>query len=102
MKPRLSLFVAAPNITFGDDNASTRWGTLSPTPPDIFLPERRANRWWARLVYCAPSEELRAWEPPHDTGWAMMSDVGSSRAGVPEALIQWRRARGEAQPAPMI
>ena len=32
--------------------------------------------------------------------WPLMSDVASFRAGVPEALIAWRRARGEDAPLP--
>ena len=34
--------------------------------------------------------------------WPLMSDVGSFRAGVPEALIHWRRAKGEPPPKPMV
>ncbi len=43
----------------------------------------------------------RPWEPPA-SDWALMADVSSFRAGVPEALIHWRRARGEALPEPML
>lgn len=59
------------------------------------------RRWAAWLLY-TPQEEVRPWTPPSDLGWAMMSDVGSCRAGVPDALIQWRRARGETPPEPML
>ena len=36
--------------------------------------------------------------PKHD--WPLMGDVATCRAGVPEALIHWRAARGEAPPLP--
>ena len=32
--------------------------------------------------------------------WPLMGDILSHRAGVPEHLIQWRRAMGEEDPAP--
>ena len=32
--------------------------------------------------------------------WPLMCDLGSFRAGVPDALIAWRKARGEALPLP--
>lgn len=32
--------------------------------------------------------------------WALMSDVSTIRAGVPEALIRWREAEGETAPEP--
>lgn len=34
------------------------------------------------------------------TDWPLMGDVVTVRAGVPEALILWRRARGESLPDP--
>ena len=37
---------------------------------------------------------------PRSAGWPLMSDVATHRAGVPELLIQWRRARGEDDPDP--
>ncbi|MCV6592914.1 MAG: hypothetical protein OIF48_08190 [Silicimonas sp.] len=32
--------------------------------------------------------------------WPLMGDVATCRAGVPEALILWRKARGETPPQP--
>jgi len=34
--------------------------------------------------------------------WPLMGDVATVRAGVPEALIFWRRARGESRPEPQL
>lgn len=39
-------------------------------------------------------------ETPSKPDWALMSDVSTIRAGVPEALMRWRAARGEASPEP--
>ncbi len=44
------------------------------------------------------AETGREAEPKPD--WPLMCDVASCRAGVPEALIRWRAARGEAAPMP--
>lgn len=41
----------------------------------------------------APARALR-----HD--WPLMGDILSARGGVPEHLIRWRRAEGEADPDP--
>ncbi len=35
-------------------------------------------------------------EPKPD--WPLMGDIATCRAGVPETLIYWRRARGEDPP----
>ncbi len=40
-------------------------------------------------------------KPPR-TSWALMGDIGAARGGVPEILIEWRRARGEDDPAPQL
>lgn len=48
-----------------------------------------------------PREDEAKRLPPKPT-WPLMGDVASFRAGVPEALIQWRRARGEDDPAPQL
>ncbi len=39
---------------------------------------------------------------PARHGWAMIGDVGMCRGGVPEILIQWRRAQGEDDPRPQL
>ncbi|MEM6387888.1 MAG: hypothetical protein AAF718_16805 [Pseudomonadota bacterium] len=39
-------------------------------------------------------------EAPPKADWPLMCDVGMVRAGVPEALILWRKARGETAPLP--
>ncbi|MEO0917303.1 MAG: hypothetical protein AAFY31_10030 [Pseudomonadota bacterium] len=39
-------------------------------------------------------------DAPSKPDWPLMGDVASFRAGVPEALIHWRRARGERAPSP--
>ncbi len=36
------------------------------------------------------------------SGWVLMGDIATHRAGVSEHLIQWRRAMGEADPEPML
>lgn len=36
--------------------------------------------------------------PVPKADWPLMCDVATCRAGVPEALILWRRARGEDPP----
>ncbi len=43
--------------------------------------------------------ETRQDEAPKDD-WPLMGDVASFRAGVPEAVIRWRAARGEDAPRP--
>ena len=48
-----------------------------------------------------PAEREAERQPPKPT-WPLMGDVASFRAGVPEALIQWRRAQGEDDPAPQL
>ncbi len=39
-------------------------------------------------------------EAPPKLDWPLMSDVSTIRAGVPEVLVLWRRARGEPAPRP--
>ena len=39
---------------------------------------------------------------PAKTSWPLMCDVHGCRAGVPEHLIQWRRAAGEDDPDPQL
>ena len=68
-----------------------------PATTGTFLPQQ----WVAWLLY-TPQEIVQPWTPPSDIGWPMISDLGSFRAGVPETLIQWRRARGESRPDPML
>ena len=34
--------------------------------------------------------------------WPLMGDVASARGGVPEILIQWRRAEGANDPDPQL
>lgn len=60
------------------DATSSEWGIAPPFPAD-----ERAKH--------APK--------PH---WPLMGDVVSARVGVPEHLIQWRRARGEDDPEPRL
>ena len=43
-------------------------------------------------------EPARPAAPKDD--WPLMGDLVTCRAGVPEALINWRKARGEALPVP--
>ncbi|MBT8413963.1 MAG: hypothetical protein KJO30_06475 [Boseongicola sp.] len=40
--------------------------------------------------------------PAPKTSWPLMGDVLASRGGVPEHLIQWRRAMGEDDPEPKL
>lgn len=49
-----------------------------------------------------PAAEATGEPPRRRAGWPLMGDVASARAGVPELLIQWRRAQGLADPAPML
>jgi hypothetical protein len=39
-------------------------------------------------------------ERPRTADWPLMGDIVSARGGVPEHLIRWRRAEGEADPDP--
>ncbi len=34
--------------------------------------------------------------------WPLMGDIASARGGVPEILIQWRRAEGMDDPDPQL
>ena len=45
--------------------------------------------------------EVKTSHPPKPT-WVLMGDVASFRAGVPEHLIQWNRAKGEKDPDPQL
>ena len=50
-----------------------------------------------------PEVRVRPLPPPRaKTDWPLMCDVATCRAGVPEALIQWRKAKGEKPPEPML
>ena len=49
-------------------------------------------------LFDAPSRTAKPHSPKND--WPLMGDVATCRAGVPEALIQWRKARGEDAPEP--
>ena len=40
--------------------------------------------------------------PTPKASWPLMGDVLVSRGGVPEHLIQWRRAMGEDDPEPLL
>ncbi len=46
------------------------------------------------LSFFAPREDIRP-EPSAKTTWALIGDINSHRAGIPEHLIEWRRAKGE-------
>ncbi|MBT8456098.1 MAG: hypothetical protein HKO95_05675 [Rhodobacteraceae bacterium] len=48
------------------------------------------------------AEAETAPEPKPRHSWPLMGDVASARGGVPEVLIQWRRAQGEDDPAPQL
>ena len=37
---------------------------------------------------------------PPKADWPLMCDVATLRAGVPEALIHWRKAEGKSPPQP--
>ncbi len=50
--------------------------------------------------WLAGPAETVTWEAPRKPDWALMSDVSTIRAGVPDALIRWRAARGETAPEP--
>ena len=41
------------------------------------------------------SEDTARPELPPKTSWPLMGDINSHRAGIPEHLIEWRRAKGE-------
>lgn len=47
-----------------------------------------------------PLSAVSVREDPPKTDWPLMGDVTGVRAGVPDALIAWRRARAEAAPRP--
>ncbi|MGR3512822.1 MAG: hypothetical protein ACU0GG_08665 [Paracoccaceae bacterium] len=47
-----------------------------------------------------PSDTPATPTPVEKPDWPLMGDVTTIRAGVPEALIQWRRVRGETAPLP--
>ena len=40
--------------------------------------------------------------PRAKPSWALMGDISGFRGGVPEHLIQWRRAAGEEDPEPQL
>lgn len=46
------------------------------------------------------SEDRPALAPKES--WPLMGDVHTARGGVPEHLIQWRRAAGESDPEPQL
>ncbi|MDA8585700.1 hypothetical protein N9L47_05425 [Rhodobacteraceae bacterium] len=48
----------------------------------------------------APARTSPTPKPKQD--WPLMGDVASFRGDIPEALINWRKARGEAPPNPRI
>ena len=81
-------------------------GAAAPqTPQGIFEEMKMVAAGIAEVLVYSPPEravETSVWTPYEPVGWALMSDVGSARAGVPEALIEWRRLRCEAPPKPMI
>ncbi|MEL7149826.1 MAG: hypothetical protein AAGK71_03785 [Pseudomonadota bacterium] len=47
-----------------------------------------------------PTETTAPKPQPAKPDWPLMCDVATVRAGVPEALVHWRRARGETPPMP--
>jgi len=57
-----------------------------------------SSSWDAGPLY---EVEKRA-RPAPKIHWPLMGDVLASRGGVPEHLIQWRRAMGEDDPEPRL
>ena len=53
----------------------------------------------AVLRESAPEEAIVR---PARHSWPLMGDIVACRGGVPELLIQWRRAAGEDDPPPSI
>lgn len=47
-----------------------------------------------------PADAVSAPTAPPKPDWPLMCDVATVRAGVPEALIHWRRAEGASAPHP--
>lgn len=48
------------------------------------------------------AEDETAPKRPPRASWALMGDIHAYRGGVPEILIEWRRARGEELPQPEL
>ena len=55
---------------------------------------------FAAFGWVGMPEPRAATDSPRKPDWPLMSDVATVRAGVPEALIRWRAARGETAPEP--
>lgn len=49
----------------------------------------------------AEAEDTAAPRPARHL-WPLMGDIASARGGVPELLIQWRRAEGNDDPDPQF
>jgi len=54
--------------------------------------------WGASPIY----ETNQRIQSPPKPSWPLMGDILTSRGGVPEHLIQWRRVSGEDDPEPQI
>ncbi|MEL6799664.1 MAG: hypothetical protein AAFO80_07275 [Pseudomonadota bacterium] len=48
------------------------------------------------------AEDDTAPRKPARSSWALMGDIHAYRGGVPEILIEWRRAQGEELPEPQL
>lgn len=48
------------------------------------------------------AEDETAPRRPARSSWALMGDIHAYRGGVPEILIEWRRAQGEDLPKPQL
>ena len=58
---------------------------------------------FASKTFSGPwSDAVTAPRLPALTSWALMGDSLACRGGVPEILIEWRRARGEDLPEPQL
>ena len=58
--------------------------------------------WSLALDTTALLREGESPPPRRAAGWPLMGDITGHRGGVPEHLIQWRRAEGEHDPAPQL
>ncbi len=66
----------------------------SDTNPTAFWPSLKL----AREKSVARTDQ----KPVPQPYWPLMGDITGSRGGVPEILIQWRRAQGEEDPTPRL
>ena len=56
----------------------------------------------ADTLWTDDTEKVALKPPRRVSGWPLMGDIVSHRAGVSEHLIQWRRSMGEGDPEPML